>query len=185
MSRINSSSTRKLTTLALLAALAIVIGFFKFPIFPAAPFLEFDFADTPIIIGSLIFGAVPGLAILFVVSVIQAFLLGGSGIIGMIMHFLASAALIIVVSSVWRTKKNTASLIVGLVLGTITMAAVMIPLNLFLTPIYTGAPREVIVQMLLPVLIPFNLIKAGGNCIIAGILYKILQPFFKKNNLIG
>ena len=67
---------------------------------------------------------------------------------------------------------------------TLAMTLMMIPLNIFLTPIYTGAPREAVISMLLPILIPFNLIKAGDNSILAGILFKMLTPFFEKNGLL-
>ena len=50
-----SANTRKLTTLAMLAALAIVlVALIHFPLVPAAPFLEYDPADIPIFIGLLI-----------------------------------------------------------------------------------------------------------------------------------
>jgi riboflavin transporter FmnP len=35
-----------------------------------------------------------------------------------------------------------------------------------------GAPREVVMAMLLPTFIPFNLIKAGANSIITFAVYK-------------
>ena len=48
-----SANTRKLTTLAMLAALAIVlVALIHFPLVPAAPFLEYDPADIPIFIGT-------------------------------------------------------------------------------------------------------------------------------------
>ena len=52
-----SANTRKLTTLAMLAALAIVlVALIHFPLVPAAPFLEYDPADIPIFIGTFLFG---------------------------------------------------------------------------------------------------------------------------------
>ena len=58
-----SANTRKLTTLAMLAALAIVlVALIHFPLVPAAPFLEYDPADIPIFIGTFLFGPAAGLA---------------------------------------------------------------------------------------------------------------------------
>lgn len=43
-----SANTRKLTTLAMLAALAIVlVALIHFPLVPAAPFLEYDPRTSP------------------------------------------------------------------------------------------------------------------------------------------
>ena len=59
-----SANTRKLTTLAMLAALAIVlVALIHFPLVPAAPFLEYDPADIPIFIGTFLFGPAAGLAL--------------------------------------------------------------------------------------------------------------------------
>lgn len=179
-SPVKTGSVLRLTTVALLSALAVVIGLWRFPIFAAAPFLTVDFADVPIVLVTLLFGPLPGLGALFCVSAIQAFMLGGSGIIGFIMHMIASGTMLFVVWAVWRTRRNMLTLVLGLIAGTLAMAVVMIPLNYLLTPLYTGAPVEAITQLLLPVLIPFNLIKAASNCLLAGIFFRILRPFLKK-----
>ena len=181
----NRKHILKLTQMAMLAAIAVVIGLFKFPILPVAPFLEFDFADTPIIIASLLFGTLPGLAVLFIVSVIQAFLLGGNGIIGLIMHFAASGIMLIVVNLIAGKavdgKRSIKRLIVALICGTLAQTAAMIPLNYIFIPMLFGAPREMVTELLLPGIIPFNLIKAGVNCVLAAILHRILGGFFAKS----
>ena len=81
-----SANTRKLTTLAMLAALAIVlVALIHFPLVPAAPFLEYDPADIPIFIGTFLFGPAAGLALTAVVCVIQGVTVSAaSGPIGII-----------------------------------------------------------------------------------------------------
>lgn len=178
--RTSTGSVLRLTTTALLSALAVVVGLWRFPIFPTAEFLTIDMADVPILLVTLLFGPLPGLGALFCVSAIQAFLLGGSGIIGFVMHMLASGTMLCTVWAVWRTRRNMLTLVLGLIAGTLAMAVVMIPLNYLLTPIYTGAPVEAITELLVPVLIPFNLIKAASNCLLAGVLFRLLRPFLSK-----
>ena len=52
-------STRQIATMAMLAAISIVlVSIVHFPLFPAAPFLEYDPADVPILIGTFAFGPV-------------------------------------------------------------------------------------------------------------------------------
>ncbi len=178
-----SGSVLRLTTMGLLGALAIILGLFKFPIIPAAPWLEFDFADVPVLIGTLLFGPIPGLSILLVVSAMQAFLLGGNGIIGMFMHFFASGVLLLVFSAVYRGKKGVWRSILSVVAGALCMAAVMIPLNYVFTPMLFGVPREFVTEMLLPALIPFNLIKGGASCLFTIVLFRVLSPFFEKHGI--
>ncbi|MPN58778.1 hypothetical protein SDC9_206492 [bioreactor metagenome] len=52
------------------------------------------------------------------------------------------------------------------------MIAMMIPLNLVFTVYFMGAPRQVVIDMLLPIIVPFNAIKAVGNGLITFMLYK-------------
>ena len=76
------------------------------------------------------------------------------------MHVVASGALVVLVGqfSGWHHKFRDT--VVGMVLGTLAMTALMIPLNLVLTSYYQGVPMQAVVDMIIPVIIPFNLIKA-------------------------
>ena len=67
-----NEKVRKLVTMAMLAALSIVLVYvIHFPIFPAASFLEYDPADIPILIGTFAYGPLAGVLLTVVVSVIQ------------------------------------------------------------------------------------------------------------------
>jgi riboflavin transporter FmnP len=57
----------------------------------------------------------------------------------------------------------------------------MIPMNLVFTVYFLNAPMQVVVDMLVPAIIPFNLIKAGANCILTGLIFQALTPFIRKN----
>ena len=87
-------NTKKLTAMALLAAISIVLVYLiHFPIFPSAPFLEYDPADMPIMIAAFVFGPIPGLLVCAVTCAIQAMTVSASsGLIGFCMHFFATAS---------------------------------------------------------------------------------------------
>ena len=69
-----NEKVRKLVTMAMLAALSIVLVYvIHFPIFPAASFLEYDPADIPILIGTFAYGPLAGVLLTVVVSVIHAY----------------------------------------------------------------------------------------------------------------
>ena len=90
-----SEATRKLTTMAMLTAISIVlVAFVHFPLLPAAPWMEYDPADIPIFIGTFMFGPAAGLGLTAVVAIIQGTTVSaGSGWIGIVMHFLATGTL--------------------------------------------------------------------------------------------
>lgn len=57
-------STRQLVSMAMLGAISIVlVSVVHFPLIPAAPFLEYDPADIPILIGTFAYGPLAGLLI--------------------------------------------------------------------------------------------------------------------------
>lgn len=169
--------TKNLIVMALLCALSIVLVYLiHLPIIPAAPFLEYDPADIPILIGTFIFGPAVGLLLTLVVSVIQGLTVSAaSGVIGIIMHFVATGCFVIVAGLIYHKKKTLGRAIVATILGIIVMTAAMVGMNLFLTPIFMGQPMETVIAMLIPAIVPFNLIKAGLNGVIALLVFKTIS----------
>ncbi len=171
-----SQSTRKIAILGVMAALSIVLVYFiRLPLFPAAPFLEYDPADIPILISTFLFGPWNGLMLTLVVSVVQGVTVSAqSGIIGILMHFFATGAYVLVAGSIFNRKKNYKTAIAAIVAGALTMTATMMLWNILLTPIFLGVPRSVVMPMILPIIAPFNLIKAGLNGAVTLVLYKLV-----------
>ena len=65
-------------------------------------------------------------------------------------------------------------------LGVITMTVMMVLMNLIFTPIFMGTPVETVAGMLLPIIIPFNLMKASINAVATLLLYKAVSRFIKE-----
>lgn len=174
-------SVKLIAKMGMMAAIACVLGLFRFPILPMVPFLTYDFADIPIIISAFAFGPVAGLLITVVVSFIQAFLLGGDQLYGFIMHILASGAFVIVASLIYKGHKTKKMAIVSLIAATLVMIVVMGAANYFVTPYYYGgaAMKEMVVK-LMPFILLFNLIKGVANSVITLLVYKRISPFLHK-----
>lgn len=180
------AQTRKLTFLGMMAAVSILlVAVIHFPIFPAAHFLEYDPADVPILFATFIVGPWGGLALTGIVSLIQGLTVSAqSGPIGIIMHFLATGGYVLVTGFFYRhfQKKHRFEPVaaIGLCLGALTMASIMVLCNLILTPVFMGTPMNAVLQMMVPIIIPFNLLKAGINGLITFIIYlpivKIVKP---------
>lgn len=166
--------TKQLTQMAVLAAMSILlVSLIRFPIFPAAPFLEYDPADIPLLIGTFMFGPLGGLILTAVVSVLQGVTVSSSsGIIGILMHLFATGSFVIVAGNVYKRNKTRKGAITGLALGTVTMTATMALWNIAITPFFLGIPIEAVLPMIIPIIIPFNLLKAGINSAITFVVYK-------------
>ncbi len=65
------------------------------------------------------------------------------------------------------------------------MAIIMILWNWLITPLYMGVPREEVVSMLLPVFLPFNLIKGAINAALTLLLYNPIVTALRKANLVA
>ena len=187
MSTTISSNTRKLVTQALLAAVAIVlVAFVHFPLIPAAPFLEYDPADIPILICGFAFGPVAGLAVTLIASFIQGFTVSAqSGIYGIIMHIIATGAYVLASSLFYKKHKTKKWAAVAIVIGTVTMVVCMFFANLIITPYFMmGAVNSGTVSAvlsLMPFILLFNLIKAGVNGLITFFIYKRVKHLFLKD----
>ncbi|MGE5579125.1 MAG: ECF transporter S component [Bacillota bacterium] len=145
----------------ILAGMSLVLEIFvHFPILPAADFLLYSPGDLPIIVAAVVVGPFAGAAAALTNAVLFVMYTGQGGPWGAFMHFVASGGMALVIGYL---AKKTGKLHVSMLAGILTRVALMVPLNLIVTPIYTGAPRAVVMSMIIPVIIPFNLIHAGIN----------------------
>ena len=171
----------KLTTMAVLIAVSIVLVWLvHFPIFPAVPFLEYDPADIPVLICGFAFGPIAGIAVTLAASLIQGLTVSASsGIYGIIMHCISTAALVLISSLIYRRNRTKKGAVIGIICGVAAMVLVMIPANLYITPVFMGCDRALVVG-LLPFIILFNLIKAGVNGSVTFLIYKKISNLIHK-----
>lgn len=174
-----TNKTRMLTSMSMLAGLSLVLVLLiNFPILPAVPFMKYDPADVPILIGTFLFGTMGGLILTVFVSVFQGlFISGDGGPIGIIMHILATGSFVVTAGCIYQRTRTKRAAAVALICGSLAMTVVMVACNLIFTPLFLGAPMEKVVEMLLPAIVPFNLIKAGINAVLTWMIYKPVSRF--------
>lgn len=183
MNKPMKNKTIKLTKMAMLVAISITLAsLVHFPIFPSMPFLEYDPADIPIIIGTFAFGPVAGVMITLITSFVQGVTVSSaSGVYGILMHSIATGSYVILAGIVYNVNKTRKNAILAMILGTLCMTAVMCMANIWITPLFMGVPQSAIFK-LLPTIAAFNIIKAGVNSIITFFLYKKISSFLHKEN---
>ncbi len=183
-SRENSKKISRMVVMAMLCALAYVFMFFgRIPI-GFADFLKYDPKDIILAIGGFMYGPIPGLIACAVVAFIEMITVSNTGIIGMIMNLISSAAFVCTAAIIYKYIKNIGGMIAGVALGCIAMTAVMILWNYIMTPFYMGVSREVVAPMLTTVFLPFNLVKGGLNAIFTVIIFIPLRYALTKARVI-
>ncbi|MCL2513572.1 MAG: ECF transporter S component [Oscillospiraceae bacterium] len=176
----NMENLIKLASCGMLAAMSVVLMVFvRFPLIPTANFLTYDMGDIPILIGAVLFGPLYGLAMLFAACFIEVFTVSDTGAIGFVMHFFASGIFILTAGLIRKKMKSKVSIITGLLAGTVLMVLFMIPWNLIITPRFLGVPAEAVKQMLVPAIIPFNLLKGIINSAVTAALFFPLMKILK------
>ena len=162
-----------------LAISVVLVYIIHFPIFPAVPFLEYDPADIPILIGTFLFGPFAGTVLTVVTSIVQGVTVSAhSGIYGILMHIIATGAFVLTAGLIYKKNKTKKTAIIALLLGTLAMALIMIPANLVITPLFMGTPVNVIWD-LMPFIVAFNAIKAGINGVVTFFIYKRVSPLLR------
>ena len=177
-------STKKLVRLAALSAIAVILMLLvRFPLLPAAPYLEYTPSDIPLLIACFLYGPLYGLSAILVTCLIQGFSVSSaSGIIGTLMNFMTTSLLCLPAAVIYRRKKTTKSMVLGLAVGSIIMVSLAMVLNILLTPLYApGVTMSAVVGMILPVLLPFNLLRVVINSTLTFALMKAVGPILSKD----
>ncbi|MDY2960125.1 MAG: ECF transporter S component [Hornefia sp.] len=176
----NTQNRVRFTTLAMLTAIscALVFLYVPFPLFPA---FKYELADVPILIATFSFGPVAGILVVLVAAFVQAFILGHDQLMGFVMHILATGTFAIVSGVIYHRNKTKRTAAIGLICGTLAMAAVMCLANYILDPIFYGMTKEAVAKLILPAILPFNLTKAGINAIVTFLIYKKISNIIHKN----
>ncbi len=174
--------TKKLVTLAMLAALSYLL--MVFVRIPMISFLKYEPKDVIIALGGFIFGPVEAFLISLAVSIVEMFTVSDTGWIGAVMNLISTCSFACTAAIIYKKNRTQKSAMIGLGVGVVTMIIVMMLWNYLLTPIYMGYPREAVAAMLPTVFFPFNLIKGLLNAVILILIYKPVVRGLRKARLV-
>lgn len=175
------SNTRVYALVGIMSGLAFALYFFEIPfgfLFPAAPFLKFEFSDIPAILTGIAAGPAAGVLVQFLKNVLHAMFLMKEPIYsGEIANFAASVALMLPIVILYRKDDKKYKWLSGLV-GTILMTILMMFVNYFITFNLYGLPPGFNYRMtlILSTFTPFNLLKGALITIVYVLLYPKLRP---------
>lgn len=173
-------SASLIAKLAMFAALAYVVTFLEFPVFPAAPFLQLDFSGVFVLLAGFMYGPVAALVVSGVkecLSLIDT----STGGVGEIANFLITFSFVIVPTAVYRRKKGIKTVAVTLAVGCILQIGAGLLTNRFINfPLYMGAGAAAQFAVLWWYIILFNLIKGVAVSLVTVLLYKRISWLLNK-----
>lgn len=164
-------STKRIAVTALFCAVAAICTLFiEFPILPGVTFLKYDPSAIAALIAGFAFGPSTGAVVSILPYLVH--LATESGLYGTFMAIVATLTLVVPAALVYQRNTTMRGAITGLVIGGVICLACCILANIVVTPLYMGAPRETVIGMIVPVLLPFNAIKIAINCVVTVLVYK-------------
>ena len=172
-----SQSTRRAVGVAVFSALAFVVSLLvRFPV----QFLTFDAKDAIITVSSFIYGPIVAPIVSFLAAFIELVTISDTGWYGFVMNFVSSAVYSFTASLIYTKIRSLNGAIIGIYSALIATTAVMMGLNILITPLYMqlmGVPMTAagIVDMIPTVLLPFNFAKTLLNSAVVMLIYKPLN----------
>jgi len=183
-------TTRQLSTVAILAAIAAVLFMVEIPV---VLFYKLDMSSLPVLLGAFAMGPLPGTLILLVKALLGLLHTTSQGV-GELADFIMGFAMMFPAAIIYRRMKSRKGAIIGMIVGTVIATIVAVLTNLYIMiPFYGaayGMPVEAIVgmgQAILPavnsvgkfvllITAPFNVLKWVVISIVTALVYKPLSP---------
>lgn len=189
-------STQNLIKMGLLSSIAVLlmqVGI-KLPmLFPS--FLELDFSDVPAIIGILTVHPLAGIVIPLIKNLLDSLIGSTTGYVGETSNFVIGVAYLLPLIIITRKKRNFKTILIGLLLGIVTMTLTGCFTNYFIMiPLYSKfMPMDKIIQMgtilnpaitdlksfVFLAIAPFNIFKSIAVSTIGVIVVKAMLPVMK------
>ena len=177
-------TTKKITTLGMLCGLAVIVNLLiHFPLIPSVEFLSYDAKDVIIVIGGFIYGAGSAFIMSVITSLLEIMYRGGN-LLDVLMNVISTCTFACVAAWIYKRDHTRKGAFLGLGIGTVCSVLSMLLWNYIVTPIYFGMPREAVVSILVPGILPFNLLKCGLNSGLTLFLYNPIVGIFRRTSLV-
>ena len=161
-------STKRIAIYALFVALTIVLSYVSIPIFPAAPFLKYDPSGIVVLVAGFAFGPLAAAVVGTLGFVPHIF----SNPFGALIAIIVALALGLPAAFIYKRIRTRKGAVIGILVGSVAGLAAAILCNVIITPIYAHMSFQQVLGMIIPVLLPFNLMKFAIHGVITFLIYK-------------
>lgn len=169
----NRWNTRQLVTMALMCAIASLFSFVQIPLIPGVTFLTYDPSLMPAMVCGFAFGPGAGIAVGSIAAVIHGLILGEW--VGSLMNIFATIFFVLPAALLYKRLHTLKGAVAGLVISVITATAGAILINLTIGVWFYYGSADVIIPLILPALLPFNLAKTILNALLTLVVYKAVS----------
>lgn len=169
-------STRRIAMYALFVALAMATSFIEFPIIPGVQWLKYDPSGIVSLIAGFAFGPAAA-AIVSVLSFVPHLFMDPWGTL---MAVLVALALSVPAALVYRRIKSRKGALLGILLGAAVALVAAIVGNLIVTPIYAHMTVAQVAALIVPALLPFNVLKFAIHGVVTFLIYKPISNLLNR-----
>ena len=191
-------TTKMITQIGMLGAIATVLMLFEIPLPFAPSFYEIDFSEVPVLIGCFSMGPLAG-ALIELVKIVLNFIINGTATagVGEVANYIIGCSFCVPAALIYKLNKTKKGALIGLVVGTVFMTILGCFVNAYiLLPTYAAAfkmPINGLIEMgtavnaninslftfVMFAVVPFNLLKGVLDSIIVMAIYKKISPILK------
>ena len=173
---------RRLVVMAMFTAVAFVaVAFVRIPVMM---WLSYEPKDVLLTIGAFLLGPVEGIIMTVVVALLELVTISNTGVIGLVMNIFSSCLFVCTASIIYHRKRSLSGALIGLICGALLATGGMILWNYLITPLYMETTREQVAGLLIPLFLPFNLLKTALNATLTMLLYKGISTALRAAKLL-
>ncbi len=188
-----------ITKISVLSAIAAILMLFEFPLPFAPSFYELDLSEIAVLIAGFALGPMAGVLTELLKIALNLIMNGtDTAFVGETANFLIGISFVLPASIVYKHKKTLSGAIIGMIVGTVTLAIIGALINYFIMiPAYSHffkLPLDVIIGMgtkinpninslltlILFATVPFNLLKGVICSFATALIYKRVSPILHK-----
>lgn len=175
------TNTKRIVGIAVFSAMAFVVSYLEFPIFPATGFLKLDFSAVFVCLAGFIFGPIAGVSVSFVKELLCWFTKSSTGGVGELANFVVTLGLFLLPAIVYVYRKGLKTVIFTMIIGCLIQTALALISNRYIMfPLFMGSGAKQVFASVWYYVLFFNLIKSVSVSLITIFLYKRVSGLIKR-----
>lgn len=172
-------STQRIAVYALFSAVAMAASYISISLIPGYTWLTYDPSGIICMIAGFAFGP-SAAAIVSVLCWVPHIFTGMSGILGALVAVVVSLSMSIPGALIYNRDRTRRGALIGIVVSSVITLVAAIGCNLLITPIYTGWSEAQVLKIIVPALLPFNVVKLIINGAVTFLVYKPISNLLNR-----